>query len=155
MEHKIATLIDNLANRLEQKGLLKEAAELDVISNTVEAGLFGLGKYKRDPALEGLEKEIGKRVDENPPLKHANKVPYNKVDENGNIKQQLGDVRFRTKTMPTADLKDAFEKGFDGYWYLKDHEVQVNERPDGTFYLEKKDKNLGDVKGLEEAEWSN
>lgn len=37
MLYKVSFLIDNLANHLEAKGLLKEAEELDIVSNTIEA----------------------------------------------------------------------------------------------------------------------
>ena len=33
---KFASLLDNIADRLESKGLLKEAHDLDIISNTLE-----------------------------------------------------------------------------------------------------------------------
>lgn len=39
--YKIAELIDSVANRLEKMGLFKEAYELDVIANTIEAFLQG------------------------------------------------------------------------------------------------------------------
>jgi hypothetical protein len=37
MINKLAAVLDNIANSLEFKGLMKEATELDIISNTLEA----------------------------------------------------------------------------------------------------------------------
>lgn len=37
----IVAMIEEVANSLEAKGLVKEAEELDIIANTIEAGMFG------------------------------------------------------------------------------------------------------------------
>ena len=37
--NKISSMLDKVAGSLESKGLLKEAEELDVISNTIESSL--------------------------------------------------------------------------------------------------------------------
>jgi hypothetical protein len=39
MTSKISATLDNIANRLEAKGLIKESYELDKIADSIEAGL--------------------------------------------------------------------------------------------------------------------
>jgi len=142
--------LDNLADRLESRGLLKEAEALDIVSNSIDAGFFFPGG-KKD--REVLEKMISEEVKNNPALQYANKVDHYKVDDTGNI-ISISVARFRTKT-PPMNAKNAFVKANDGYWYLQDHEMEVYERPDGSMYLKKRGADQGDVKGLEVAEWGN
>lgn len=69
---KISCLIDSVADRLESMGLLKEALELDVISNTIESNYDTIEKqldeaYKRhapQSEIDRLETELSKWVSE-------------------------------------------------------------------------------------------
>lgn len=69
---KISSLLDVIANKLESKGLMDEAFNLDVISNTIEANYDAIEKqldeaYKRgapQSEIDRLETELAKWVSE-------------------------------------------------------------------------------------------
>jgi len=63
---QIATHIDDLANRLEARGLVKEAQNLDVISNTLEklasVGSLPSGRLKSDAEIKEKYEELKKHT---------------------------------------------------------------------------------------------
>jgi len=66
---KLSAVLDRVASSLESKGLLKEAAEVDVISNTLEknayvSGEYELYKYLKDTFGAAYTPEVEKKVEE-------------------------------------------------------------------------------------------
>lgn len=69
---KISSLLDAIANKLESKGLMDEAFDIDVIANTLEANYAEVEKqldeaYKRNAPqseIDHLETELAKWVSE-------------------------------------------------------------------------------------------
>ena len=114
MFEDLSKKLDDVANRVEARGLLKEAAELDTISNTLESAEFS-------------------RITKNEPHWLANKVGYYKTDETGKT-TEIGEERFRTKTPPDK-IREAFVRGPDGYWYLQDQGYDVFEGPDTSLSI--------------------
>ncbi len=105
----ITKRLDDVADQVEAKGLFKEAADIDTVSNTIDSAEFS-SITKADPTWL------------------ANKVGYHKIDETGKI-TEIGEERFRAK-MPPDDIREAFVRGPDGYWYLQDQGYDVFEAPD-------------------------
>jgi len=49
MKNKISSMLDSVADSLEKKGLLKEAEEIDTISNTLDATNWGSPPFSGRP----------------------------------------------------------------------------------------------------------
>jgi hypothetical protein len=63
MPSKLSSLLDDIANRLEAKGLVKQAYQVDVVANTVEASqkfYTPVTQYDRDEAVRYME-EMSKK----------------------------------------------------------------------------------------------
>lgn len=65
MYTKIAAMLDDVADSLEKKGLLKEALEVDKIADMIDAGMADVGGSALSKALSEDLKAYGKRT---PPL---------------------------------------------------------------------------------------
>lgn len=78
MNIKISSILDSIANRLEAKGLLKEAYEIDLVANAIDKDFHELSKqleeaYKRhapQDQIDQLETELAKLVSEEDMLGH-------------------------------------------------------------------------------------
>lgn len=127
MIKKLCSMIDSIADRLEKECLFKEAEDLDIISNTIEA------------------------VDVHP-MDYADKFDHIQENDSGVVVGDRGGRRFMTEEDPPPQLQKMFKKAPDGNWYLVgDKNVDsVVERPGNKFYLSVK--NLVPVPGLKVAE---
>lgn len=125
--------LEKVASTLESKGLVKEAAQIDSICNSIE-------KLALD--IPGQPSEIGEELKQSV-LRNSEKADY--TESSGRDNQG----RFFTRVEPPAHLKELFDEK-DGIWYLVDIEKSdIVEKPNNVFVIHKITKDKGtEVPGL-------
>lgn len=104
---KITLLIDKVASTLESEGFLKEALELDVISNTIEKEAFNYDPDEAKTTRSSMLPDGAKRV---------NKNSFNILPES--IKKAL-------QLMSSFDWPTNKMKVFQGYEYEQDWDTDA------------------------------
>lgn len=148
-ERFIISRLDKVASSLEGRGLLKEAREIDIISNTLEKGSFnflGFGKRGASQLRDFIRGEVKGK-----PGYLANKVGI--IDHTRGGLSSEG--RFRTKRLP-KEFKDKFVEGPDGYWYLQDVDsLSVSIYPDKKILYDDSRDYGTEIDGLELVDLSS
>lgn len=121
----ISERLDRIASHLESLGVVKEAEELDVVSNTLEAGVNSQEK----------------------PGWLANKVEVITRGQDG-VESKRDENRVYTDTKPSK-LSELWKEGPDGNWYLQNAGDKYSVSFEGTKgYLEGVDGSRTHVPGL-------
>jgi len=133
--------LENIANNLESIGFVKQATQIDIVSNTLEKEGFNLfGKPKGQPDDAPIDPkfiDLGTR---------ASIHSYPKPDGHSS-----GAARFYTEQEPPNNLKDLFLHHTDGVWYLEadENRANVEEKSPGVFVVYKITRDKGtEVPGL-------
>lgn len=95
--------LDNVANALETKGYIKEAIELDMIANTIEA--FDAGRSTQGMVLREVFDKL--RANE---LRGARGLLVNKKILFDNIVNNYGEFPGANNTYPAKDFYNAYEE---------------------------------------------
>jgi len=112
---KWASMLDSVADSLELRGYVKEAENLDIIANAIEAGVFSPA-VKSDEGKEELRRTLTEHVKSTPGYL-ANKVGIIKKDDAGR-KLYSDEGRVYTPEKPT-ELSHLWKEGPDSNWYLQ------------------------------------
>lgn len=113
---KVAQALDRVADSLESQGFFKEAEEVDILANTLEAAMSG-ALLKNETDTDELRRLIQEQVRGKPGYL-ANKVGIIKKDPLG---RQLMSTEGRVYTTERPDtLLKLWKEGPDGNWYLQD-----------------------------------
>jgi len=136
--------LEKYASILEDRGMKKQAFEIDLICNSIEKAAFKFPwTKKKEQDKAELEQLIGDRV------KSDNKFLANKIEIYDRQKNFSSEGRVRTKN-PPKEFKNKFVEGPDGYWYLQDDRAMSVQKFPDKMVLYDDSKDLGvPVQGLE------
>jgi hypothetical protein len=105
---ELSKKLDKIANNLESKGLIKEAQELDIISNTIEA-------FEK-AAWDAYESPVGKVLREAIEAIFANNIPQalNFLKQKGKINKEMiynsyKDIPISNGTFPARWFSDSYD----------------------------------------------
>lgn len=144
---KTAASLDRVADSLESQGLYREAEEIDILANSIEAAMLGVG-LKSDTDMDELRQLIEEQVKGKPGYL-ANKVGIVKNDASGR-RLLSTEGRVYTTEKP-SELSNLWKEGPDGNWYLQN----AGDKYDVVFmgdkgFLQDRDGKMHPVPGMKE-----